>query len=108
MSIDPTKAITSLDVEPTYSARQAVAFLPRSYSWLDQRLRQGQFHLPDGRTVRPTRTSGGYRRFSLAMVRDIAVCSTNAGLFSLEELKFTLRKLLVAAEQQSGNYKIPN
>lgn len=108
MSIDPTKVIASLDVEPTFSAREAAAFLPRSYSWLDQRLRQGHFTLPDGRTVKPMRTSGGYRRFSLAMVRDIAVCSTNAGFFSLEELKFTLRKLLVAAQQQTGTCEIPD
>ncbi len=108
MSIDPAQVIASLDLEPTYSAREVAAFFPRSYSWLDQRLREGQFSLPDGRTVKPMRTSGGYRRFSLAMVRDIAVCSTNAGLFSLEELKSTLRNLLVAAQQQMGTCKIPD
>src|ERR1700739_1219627 len=64
MSADPIAQIASLGLEPTYSARQAAALLGRSYSWLDQRLRCGQFVLPDGTVVRPLRTSGGYRRFT--------------------------------------------
>jgi hypothetical protein len=64
MSADPTTVIAALGVEPTYSAREAAAMLGRSYSWLDQRLRAGQFMLPDGTVVRPLRTPGGYRRFS--------------------------------------------
>jgi hypothetical protein len=41
----------------------------RSYSWVDQRLRAGQFVHPDGTPVRPLRTPGGYRRFTLAIRR---------------------------------------
>jgi hypothetical protein len=41
----------------------------RSYSWVDQRLRAGQFGHPDGTPVRPLRTPGGYRRFTLAIRR---------------------------------------
>ena len=48
MSADPIAQITALGLEPTYSAREAAALLGRSYSWLDQRLRRGQFVLPDG------------------------------------------------------------
>ena len=51
-SPDPTTLIAALGVEPIYSARQASALLGRSYSWLDQRLRGGQFVLPDGTVVR--------------------------------------------------------
>ena len=75
------------------NTREATAFFPRSYSWFDQRLREGQFVLPDGTAVRALRTPGGYRRFTLAMLRDIAVICTNQGWFSLDELKFTLREL---------------
>src|SRR6478752_2916343 len=42
-SADPTRIIASLGLEPTYSAREAAVLLGRSYSWLDQRLREGQF-----------------------------------------------------------------
>ena len=42
------------------------------------------------------------------MLRDIAVSSTNQGWFSLDELKFTLRELLMAAHRETGEYKILN
>ena len=106
MSADPTTVIAALDVVPTYSAREATAFFPRSYSWFDQRLREGQFVHPDGTQVTPLRTAGGYRRFTLAMLRDIAVSSVNQGWFSLEELKFTLRELLMAAHRETGEYEL--
>lgn len=107
MSANSAAVISTLGVQPTYSAREATAFLPRSYSWLDQRLRKGQFTLPDGTTVRPLRTPGGYRRFSLSMLQDIAVSSTNQGWFSMDELKFTIHELLVAAHDATGRYEIP-
>ena len=72
MSADPIPQIASLGIEPTYSAREAAVLLGRSYSWLDQRVRNDQFVLPDGTVVRPLRTAGGYRRFTLAMLEDIA------------------------------------
>jgi hypothetical protein len=73
MSANPTTVIADLGLEPTYSTREASAMRGRFYSWLDQRLRAGQFVLADGTTVLPVRTPGGYRRFTLAMLRDIAV-----------------------------------
>ncbi len=73
MPADPTTQIAALGVEPTYSAREAALLLRRSYSWLDQRLRAGQFMRSDGTTVQPLRTPGGYRRFTTAMLKDIEV-----------------------------------
>ncbi len=108
MLANSAAVISTLGVQPTYSAREATAFLPRSYSWLDQRLRKGQFVLPDGAAVKPLRTAGGYRRFTLGMLQDIAVSSANQGWFSLEELKFTIHELLVAAHEATGQYKIPD
>ena len=55
MSADPTPIIAVLDIQPTYSAREAAVLLGRSYSWLDQRLRQDQFIRPDGTPVQPLR-----------------------------------------------------
>jgi hypothetical protein len=78
-------------LEPTYSAQEAAAMLGRSYSWLDQRLRAGQFILPDGTTVQPLRTPWGYRRFALQMLRDIVVASTRHGWFSAEDTRLALR-----------------
>jgi hypothetical protein len=38
------------------------------------------------------------------VLRDIAVCSTNQGWFSLDELKCTLSELLMAAHRETGEY----
>lgn len=63
--------------------------------------------LPDGTTVQPLRTAGGYRRFTLAMLQDIATCSYRHHWFSMEKLKSTFRELAMAAYRATGEYKIP-
>ena len=108
MSADPIAQITALGLEPTYSAREAAALLGRSYSWLDQRLRRGQFVLPDGTVVRPLRTTGGYRRFTTAMLRDIATSSYRQHWFSMEELKSAFCQLAMAVYRDTGECKIPS
>jgi hypothetical protein len=102
-SPDPTAQIAALGVERTYSAREAALLLGRSYSWLDQRVRGGQFVMPDGTVVQPLRTPGGYRRFTTAMLRDIATSSYRQHWFSMEKLKFTFRELAMAAYRETGD-----
>jgi hypothetical protein len=97
MSAEPITQFNALGVEQTYSAREAAVLLGRSYSWLDQRLREGQFVLPDGTVVQPLRTPGHYRRFTLAMLKNIALSSYRHGWFSMEKLKSVLRELAMAA-----------
>src|SRR6476661_4235140 len=101
---DPT--IASLGLEPTYSAREAAVLLGRSYSWLDQRVRNGHFIRTDGTTVQPLRTPGGYRRFTTEMLKDIATSSYRQHWFSMGHLKSTYRELLIAAHRDTGEYKI--
>jgi hypothetical protein len=108
MSPDPTTIIADLGLEPTYSAREAALLLGRSYSWLDQRLRAGEFTLCDGTTVRPLRTPGGYRRFTLEMLKDLATCSYRHGWFSMKKLRFTFCVLAMAAYHETGEYEIPS
>jgi hypothetical protein len=107
MPADPTTLIAALGVEPTYSAREAATLLGRSYSWLDQGLRDNKFTLPDGTKVEPRRTAGRYRRVTLAMLEDIALSCYRHGLFPMEKLKFIYRELLMAAHRDTGEYKIP-
>jgi hypothetical protein len=107
-SPDPITKIAALGLEPTYSAREAAVLLGRSYSWLDQRLRNDQFTLPDGTPMRPLRTPGGYRRFTTAMLRDIATSSYRQHWFSMDKLKFTLCQLAKAAYRDTGECKIPS
>ena len=104
MSTDPTPIIAALGVEPTYSAREAAALLGRSFSWLDQRVRKGQFVLVDGTTVQPLRTAGGYRRFSLPMLEDIALSCYRHGWFTMDALELAFRELAMAAYRDTGEY----
>jgi hypothetical protein len=97
MSPDPTAQIAALGIEPTFSAREAAALLRRSDSWLDQGLRGDKFVLPDGTKVEPRRTAGGYRRFTLAMLKDIATCRYRHSWFTMDALKLVLRELALAA-----------
>jgi hypothetical protein len=105
-SPNPITQIAALGLEPTYSAREAAALLGRSYSWLDQHLRAGEFTLRDGTTVRPLRTPGGYRRFTLALLEGIAACSYRCGWYSMDELKFAIGELLTAAYRETGEAKL--
>jgi len=75
---------------------------------LDQRVGKDQFILPDGTAVQPQRRPGGYRRFTLAMLEDIALSSYRNHWFSMDNLKSTYRELLVAAHRETGEYKIPS
>src|SRR6476620_7068928 len=97
MSPDPTAQIAALGIAPTYSAKEAAVLLGRSYSWLDQRVRGGQFTNPDGSVLQPLRTPGGYRRFTLAMLKDIALCCYRHRWFTMDSLKLVLRELAIAA-----------
>ena len=95
-SPDSITQITALGLEPVYSAREAAVLLGRSYSWLDQRVRGGQFTNPDGSVLQPLRTPGGYRRFRQSTLRDIALCCYRHRWFTMNALKLVLRELAMA------------
>jgi len=106
MSTDVTTKIAGL--VPTFSAREAAALLNRSYSWLDQRLRQGELVRPDGTVVQPSRTAGGYRYFTIEMLEDIAkYCYRQRG-YTFKELKSVIRDLVIAAHGDTGEDEIPS
>jgi len=105
MSADNTQIA---GLEPTYSAREAAALLGRSYSWLDQRLRRGEFVAPDGGVLRPLRSPGGYRFFSVEMLRDIAAYCYRRRWYSFDELKSVLRELAMDVLCGTGNDETPS
>jgi hypothetical protein len=41
------------------------------------------------------------------MLKDIAMSSALQGWFSVDELKFSLRELYIAAYRETGEYEIP-
>ena len=104
-SVHPTPVI-ALRNQPSYSAQEAAAMVGRSFSWIDQRVRAGEFVRPDGTVVVPLRTPGGYRRFTLEMLKDIATSSYHHGWFPMEKLRSVYREILIAAHRD-GEYMIP-
>ncbi len=87
----------STALEPTFSAREAAAILGRSYSWLDQHDRNGDFVLPDGTVLEPSRTAGGYRTFDVETVKEICFCCYRRGRYTMSTLRESLYRLCVAA-----------
>jgi hypothetical protein len=71
-------------------------------------LRQGEFVQTDGTVVQPLRTAGGYRHFTLAMLRDIATSSYRQHWFSMEKLRSAFGELAMAAHRETGEFKIPS
>ncbi len=106
-SAKPKPIVAVPGMEPTYSVREAAALLRRSYSWLDQRVRNGEFVIPDGAVVRPLRTPGGYRRFTLEMLRALALSCYRHGWFSFGELKSTFYRLATDAYGATSKGTIP-
>jgi hypothetical protein len=105
MSADPITQIAML--KPTYSAREAAALLGRSYSWLDQRLRQGDFVQPDGTSVQALRSPGGYRYLTFEMLIDIASCCYRHRWYSFDQLNSVFHQLAVAAYRDADKYEGP-
>ncbi len=94
--------LAALGIEPTFSAREAAVILGRSFSWLDQRVRNGEFTLPDGTVLQPLRASSGYRYFTIEMLKEIATCCYRHHWYSFKELKSVFRKLVIVAYGDAG------
>lgn len=104
----PPNATTEIaGLEPTYSARKAAALLKRSDSWLDQRLRHGEFVRPPGSKLEPLRSPGGYRYFTSEMLKDITKRCYRRRWYSFDELRSVFRELAMAAYGDTGGCEIP-
>jgi hypothetical protein len=86
-------------VDTTFSTQEAAALLGRSYSWLDFRLRNGDFADTSGNAIQPTRTAGNYRRFDTETVKAICFAAYRRRWFSYDRLKEALTRLAVAEVQ---------
>jgi hypothetical protein len=67
----------------------------------------GRFVRPDGTVIQPLRTDGGYRYFTVAMLRDIAGCCYRQHWFSMAKLRSVFREILTAAYRDTGEYEVP-
>lgn len=84
-------------VEKVYSTSKAAAFFGRSNQWLYWGLRNGIFTYKDGSPILPERIGkGGRRRFTLPLIREIALSCYRRGNLSEEELQEIMAKILLA------------
>lgn len=86
-----------VDVPRVYSTAEAAKFFDRSNQWLYWGMRNGIFVDQHGNRIEPERiTKGGRRRFTLPIIRDIALSCYRRGNFDKAQLAEVLRKITMA------------
>jgi hypothetical protein len=90
-------------VEKIYSTTGAAKFFGRSTQWIYWGLREDPktgeqiFTFKNGEPIRPERVGKmGKRRFSLPIIREIALSCFRRGQFTEEELEATMARILIA------------
>ena len=84
-------------VEKIYSTSQAAKFFGRSNQWLYWGLREGIFTYKNGEPILPERAGkNGRRRFTLPLIREIALSCYRRGQIREEELHDIMAKILLA------------
>ena len=84
-------------VEKVYSTSKAAAFFGRSNQWMYWGLRNGIFTYKDGSAILPERIGkGGRRRFTLPIIREIALSCYRRGNIKEDELYEIMAKILLA------------
>jgi hypothetical protein len=90
-------------IEKTYSTSQVAAFFGRSPQWVywglrpDKKTGEQVFTYKDGSPILPDRVGPmGKRRFTLPLIREIALSHKRRGNLSEEELQEVMAKILLA------------
>lgn len=90
-------------VEKVYSTKSAAAFFGRSTQWIYWGLRKDPetgeqvFTYKDGTPIQPVRVGkGGRRRFTLPIIREIALSCYRRGNINESELQEVMARILVA------------
>ena len=90
-------------VEKVYSTAEAAEFFGKSNQWLYWGLRNNIFVDVNGQTIEPHRIGKGKRRrFTLPIIREIALACYRRGNLKEDELKAILRKILLAEHGEAA------
>jgi hypothetical protein len=91
------------EVEKVFSTSKAAEFFGRSTQWMywgmrpDPKTGETPFAYKDGTPILPERVgSMGKRRFTLPIIKEIALCCYRRGSFSEDELATIMEKILLA------------
>jgi hypothetical protein len=84
-------------VEKVYSTSQAANFFGKSNQWLYWGLRKNIFTYKDGSPIQPERAEGtlGKRRFTLPIIREIALSCYRRGNLREDDLHSIMAKILL-------------
>lgn len=89
-------------VEKVYSTSEAAKFFDKSNQWLYWGMRNNIFTNPDGTKIEPDRIGkGGRRRFTLPVIRDIALSCYRRGNLKEHELKDIMVKIARAEQGET-------
>lgn len=89
-------------VEKVYSTSEAAKFFGKSNQWLYWGMRNNIFTNPDGTRIEPERIGkGGRRRFTLPVIRDIALSCYRRGNLKEPELKEIMVKIARAEQGET-------
>lgn len=86
-------------VERWYSAAETARFFSRSNQWLYERLKKHKFRYANGDEIKPFMVKGGKRdraRFTLDIIREMALSCYRNGTVKDPELKMILRRVAQA------------
>jgi hypothetical protein len=87
-------------VEKVYSTQEAAQFFEKSNQWIYWGLREKVFTYPDGSPIEPTRIGkAGRRRFTLPILREMALSWYRRGNVKEDELKMILHKISKAEHE---------
>lgn len=93
--LDPTALLEG--VEKVFSTAEAAEFFGRSNQWIYWGLRNEIFTYVDGTLIQPERVGKlGRRRFTLPIIREIALSCYRRGNMSQEELESIMAKVLLS------------
>ncbi|OBH47299.1 hypothetical protein [Mycobacterium mantenii] len=83
--------------EKSFSTTEAAQFFGESVQWIYSGLREKLFTHLDGSAIEPIRVgTSGRRRFTMAVLRDMALSCYRRGIFSQDQLEEVLAKLSLA------------
>lgn len=89
-------------VEKVYSTSEAAQFFGKSNQWLYWGMRNNIFTQPDGTRIEPERIGkGGRRRFTLPVIRDIALSCYRRGNLKEPELKEIMVRIARAEQGET-------
>lgn len=99
---DESSANVLAGVEKVYSTSEAAKFFGKSNQWLYWGMRNNIFTQPDGTRIDPERIGkGGRRRFTLPVIRDIALSCYRRGNLKEPELKEIMVKIARAEQGET-------